>query len=344
MYRVMIVDDWEVFLRQLKRKVDFEQYGFTVVYEASNGKAAFDYLLEHEVDLIISDIRMPEWDGIDLLKAMREIDIKTPVIFLSEYEDFQYAKQAIHYNITDYLVKPVQQDEVHKKLRELKQQFDERQTKTTKQIEEDVTAVVNNILLKQDLSQHLQHIVNHFNTAAEDNDMTPSLHHIIHLVSDRLLEHHPWLTRFQLPLPIDMIDEKEAFTYLYTAINRIKEPIDLLYETSRHQPLVEKVCQFALNTDEKYTIKTIADTLFVNKNYLADTFKKETNQRLGDYLIKVKIYRAKVLLLTTTEKLYQVSDTLGYKSPEYFSRVFKSETGFTPYQYREKHPVNSTDK
>lgn len=101
--------------------------------------------------------------------------------------------------------------------------------------------------------------------------------------------------------------------------------------------LIEKVCQFALASDAKFTIKTIADSLFVNKNYLADTFKKETGLTLGDYLTEVKIYRAKVLLQTTQLKLYEISDLLGYRHAEYFSRVFKKETGLTPQNYREKH-------
>ncbi|WP_062320478.1 response regulator [Halolactibacillus sp. JCM 19043] len=331
MYRVMIVDDWEIFLKQLKRKADFEAHGFTVVHEAPNGQEAFHYLLEHDVDLIITDIRMPGWDGIDLLKAMREASIETHVIFLSEYEDFQYAKQAIHYNITDYLVKPVNARELQRSLAALKQQLDQQAVRQHVD-DEQIAAIIQCITLKQDALSWIQPFLKDLDEATDIERLKAQIDTCLEAVTKGILQRFPWYLRFQLPFTVT-IDNKQALT---DAMETIACPVKRLFYTSAKQPLIEKVCQFALTTDDKVTIKMIADALFVNKNYLADTFKKETGLTLGDYLIQVKIYRAKVLLLTTTDKLYEISDRLGYRNPEYFSRVFKKETGLTPLQFRDQ--------
>lgn len=343
MYRVMIVDDWEIFLKQLKRKGNFEAYGFTVVHEAADGQDAFHYLLDHDVDLIITDIRMPGWDGIDLLKAMREAGIDTHVIFLSEYEDFHYAKQAIHYNITDYLVKPVNANELQRSLTALKQQLDQQAVHQHDLDNEQIKAIVKCITLKQDLTSSIQQLIRNLDEPVDINQANRQINSWLEVISDSITEAHPWYVRFQRPYSLE-IEPKEGMKQALTrALEIIAHPVTQLFYRSTKQPLIEKVCQFALTTDDKVTIKMIADALFVNKNYLADTFKKETGLTLGDYLIQVKIYRAKVLLSTTKAKLYEISDQLGYHNPDYLSRVFKKETGLTPLQFREQALAKTND-
>lgn len=344
MYRVMIVDDWEIFLKQLKRKADFEAHGFTVVHEASNGQAAFHYLLEHDIDLIITDIRMPGWDGIDLLKAMRETNIHTHVIFLSEYEDFHYAKQAIHYDITDYLVKPVNAHELQRSLTALKQQFDQQTALQQGLDDEQIKAIIKCIILKQDFTPWIEPFLKDLDEATDIERLKAQIDTCLEAVTEGILQRFPWYLRFQLPFTVKIDNKEDIKQALTDAMETIARPVRLLFYTSVKQPLIEKVCQFALTTDDKVTIKMIADALFVNKNYLADTFKKETGVTLGDYLIQVKIYRAKVLLLTTKAKLYEISDRLGYRNPEYFSRVFKKEAGLTPLQFREQSLAKSHEE
>ncbi|GEN56148.1 hypothetical protein GCM10012290_06980 [Halolactibacillus alkaliphilus] len=340
MYRVMIVDDWEIFLTQLKRKADWEGLGFTIVHEASNGKEALNYLLTHPVDVVITDIRMPEMDGIDLLKAIRANHLNTHVIFLSEYEDFQYAKQAIHYQITDYLIKPVQANELTTRLQTLKSELNQRDTIETTTDQNIVEALIRDIQLKKSPQPVIESFIMD-TTAKVGGDrqrVFDDYRSLTETLKNKLLQIYPWLSRF-LVYPEMTNEEKleDLHKALINVIDGFTQPIHTLYYSALHQVLIEKVCSFALASDEKFTIKTIADSLFVNKNYLADTFKKETGITLGDYLTKVKIKRAQVLLQTTQLKLYEISDQLGYRHPEYFSRVFKKETGLTPQTYRDQH-------
>lgn len=124
MIKIIIVDD-EPFIRQgLNILIDWEQYGYEIVGEAANGLEAIKELEKKEIDLIIVDIKMPEMNGIQLIEYVR-INISTRVKFivLSGYYEFEYAKKAIKYNVTDYILKPIQKEELIKVLNSFKEEY-----------------------------------------------------------------------------------------------------------------------------------------------------------------------------------------------------------------------------
>ncbi len=108
--KVMLIDDEPIIMQGLSKLIDWEAEGYEIVSMAQNGKDALGYLKENEVDLIITDIRMPEMDGMEFIKQVRETKLSDAyIILLSGYSDFGYAKQAIKYNCADYILKPIQE-------------------------------------------------------------------------------------------------------------------------------------------------------------------------------------------------------------------------------------------
>ena len=126
MINVLILDD-EPFIREgLKILIDWGKMGFNIVGEAANGKEAIELLEKGNYQLVITDIKMPEMDGIEFVKYIRNSKFsKIKVIILSGYYEFAYAKQAIQYNVTDYILKPIQKEELTKILLKLAQSFNE---------------------------------------------------------------------------------------------------------------------------------------------------------------------------------------------------------------------------
>nr|WP_206762716.1 response regulator [Mobilitalea sibirica] len=120
----MIVDD-EPFIRQgLKILINWEQYGFSVCGEASNGEEALSLMKINEYDLIITDIKMPQMNGIELITYTCEnISKNIRFIILSGFYEFEYAKKAIKYDVVDYVLKPVQKDELIRVLEDYKVQY-----------------------------------------------------------------------------------------------------------------------------------------------------------------------------------------------------------------------------
>ncbi len=124
MIKVMIIDD-EPFIREgLKVIIDWEMYGFQVCEEAGNGNEAIEKLGNSDINLVIVDIRMPQMDGLEFIRYVREnIKSKIKFIVLSGYSDFDYAKQAIRHNVSDYLLKPLQASELIAALEKVKDKF-----------------------------------------------------------------------------------------------------------------------------------------------------------------------------------------------------------------------------
>lgn len=116
--KVMLVDDEPFILQGLSVIIDWEKEGYEIVKKASDGQEALDYLKENEVDLIITDIRMPQINGLELLEKVRnEKFSEAYIIILSGYNDFKYAQAAIRYSAMDYILKPVQKDQLLENIR-----------------------------------------------------------------------------------------------------------------------------------------------------------------------------------------------------------------------------------
>ncbi len=124
MIKVLLVDD-EQFIRQgLRQLVDWEKYGYQVVAEAENGLDAVRILEETDIDLMFVDIRMPGMNGMELIAYVKE-KLRRPVriVILTGYADFEYARKALQMNVTDYMLKPVQGEELVGILKKINQDY-----------------------------------------------------------------------------------------------------------------------------------------------------------------------------------------------------------------------------
>ena len=113
MYNLLIVDDEEIIRHGLKTIVKWEQLGFTVVGCLCDGQDAIHYMKQYPVDVILTDIKMTNISGLELSKFVYENMPHIKVVILSGYKDFDFAKQAIGYNVTDYLLKPTRVAELN---------------------------------------------------------------------------------------------------------------------------------------------------------------------------------------------------------------------------------------
>ena len=104
---VLIVDDESLARRGVKKMISSEIHHFRVVGEAANGKEGFAAALALQPDIIITDIKMPLIDGLELMALLRDAEIEAKIIVLSAYEEFEYAQSAINLGASDYLLKPV---------------------------------------------------------------------------------------------------------------------------------------------------------------------------------------------------------------------------------------------
>lgn len=107
MLKVFLVEDEVVMRNGIKNTIPWEKEGFEFVGEASDGELAYPLIKKEKPDILITDIKMPFMDGLELSRLVKQEMPDIKIIILSGYDEFEYAKEAISIGITDYLVKPV---------------------------------------------------------------------------------------------------------------------------------------------------------------------------------------------------------------------------------------------
>ncbi|WP_239619041.1 response regulator transcription factor [Cohnella mopanensis] len=120
---VLIVDD-ELHIRNgIKMKVDWNSLGMQVAAEASDGAEAMEYIAGGTIDLVITDITMPVMDGLTLIRQTAEINQAVKFIVISGYSEFEYARTAMKYGISEYLLKPLKENEMRASLLAVKDEI-----------------------------------------------------------------------------------------------------------------------------------------------------------------------------------------------------------------------------
>ncbi|SER56940.1 response regulator [Psychrobacillus sp. OK032] len=112
MKRVLLVDDERWVRKALMWSIRKLNLSLQIVHECANGLEALDWIKQNDVDLVLTDIRMPVMDGLTLVKELNKLDINLDCIVISVHDEFQIVQQAIRSGVTDYLLKPIEEEEL----------------------------------------------------------------------------------------------------------------------------------------------------------------------------------------------------------------------------------------
>jgi len=360
MFKVMIVDDMEVMRRQIRRLPLWgDSTGFNIIDEAEDGQDALYKLQKQSIDLLITDIKMPRINGIELLREVYENNLATCVVFLSEHSEFNFAKEAIQYGIFDYLVKPVKAEELKALLQKVKSYIDEKQ-RAQVQLEN----LKDKLMEKIDVyypSGHLNSIIQHISegnkkaievlgvmvdetAAALDYDgmrIAIVLRRASSEILNRVKEKYEWIDKF-----VDINCFVDTNLTCYSNIDCTKKKMIEMLEAiiliinrfiidSDKSHLIKEICTCVMtNVENEISITKISESLFITKNHIGDIFKQETGMTVSEYITMVKIARAKQLVVEGSFMNYEIAQKLGYKDVEYFGKLFKKNTGLSPVQFR----------
>ncbi|MEH7546741.1 response regulator transcription factor [Neobacillus vireti] len=147
MHKVILVDDEIYFRKGLKSLIDWNSCGFEVIGEAANGEDALAFIDGVCPDLVITDIRMPVLDGLELIKQVMKKEGKHPkFIIISGHSDFKYAQQAVRYGVHDFILKPIDQDEIEETLTSLAASISEQKLLFEKNIEIKKAVLLENLI------------------------------------------------------------------------------------------------------------------------------------------------------------------------------------------------------
>lgn len=160
MYKVMLVDDEYMILEGLKQILPWQDLGFEIVKTARNAKEALSFFEDHEIDLLITDINMPEISGIQLIETAQNEGRHFLSLILSGYQEFEYVKRGIDLGVKNYLLKPVDKEELLRSVKQIKLLLDEEKQFDRQQqlfLENNLVRWLNDELNDSEFIEMLQH-------------------------------------------------------------------------------------------------------------------------------------------------------------------------------------------
>ena len=130
MYKVLLVDD-EILIREaIRENIHWKEMGFELIADCENGREAMEVIRNNPPDLVLTDICMPYVDGIELARYIHENCPDTRTVIISGYDEFEYAKQAVRYQVMEYILKPVTPAELTEVLEKARASLDETRAKS----------------------------------------------------------------------------------------------------------------------------------------------------------------------------------------------------------------------
>lgn len=367
MQRILLVDDDLAILEGLSQMI-LRNLPHVAVDTCSDGLQAWERLQRTDYSLMITDVMMPQLDGIGLLRRLEEAG-KTPYsLVISGYDDFQLVRGALKLGAEDYFLKPIHLDDLLRAVRQLLQrpprlaageapspspagmppvyagdteQFFDVQLplKNPAATMEEALEAASEAAMRLDI-QLLREQLGDYLAAAQQGQlsrefMIKSLFSWYYSLMGQL----PGMIRVASKYKLTEHDLTEGIK----RADRFSSFISTLYETlgvylhelkqtqDRRGIQIDRVKAYVrAHLGDSIQIAEAAELIDVHPNYLSTIFKDYTGMSFRDYLRQERIQKAVHLIRDTDLKLYEIAERVGYQDPAHFSRAFKQVTGETP--------------
>ncbi|MBQ8910635.1 MAG: response regulator [Oscillospiraceae bacterium] len=328
---VFIVDDEKLIRDGMKKLLKWEENGFQICGEAANGRDALREILFCMPDIVLTDLRMPAMDGLALTAALREQAPTVEVVIITGYDEFEYAKEAVRNGVFDYLLKPVSHRELLETMLRLKHKIHSRSVGYPFEEEERLLQSIREN--DGDMGvRTLDVMFDRFKAAmARQTEVYKICNKILTEVDIAYKAVYGPKALAVKPEPPKDATVQELEMVMRDYLSKIFH----FGSVDSSDLLVEKLKQY-LDThyQENVSLKMLEDEFFFNASYISRIFKIKTGENYSDYLLRLRICRAKELLTTSNYSIRQISEMVGFGSSKYFSKVFKDMEGVQPITYR----------
>lgn len=254
MLKVFLVEDEIVMREGIKKNIDWQGEGFEFVGDASDGELAYPMIQKTKPDILITDIKMPFMDGLELSRLVKHELPETKIILLSGYDEFQYAKEAIEIGITDYLVKPITGAQLIEILKKIGQKIEEERGKKNQIAPEESRFAVRQRLFR--------HIVSGKHTFAS----------VLQEAREQGIE----LIAEQYNIMMLQVFSEETEDILPGKLKAFEQELEKFSEQSDNMIIAKQSraeYDFVLKGTEQMSLNEITEKV---KNLLSDYFEKET--------------------------------------------------------------------
>ncbi|AWK50186.1 DNA-binding response regulator [Clostridium beijerinckii] len=256
--KVMIIDDEYLIRNLIKNCIDWNQIGMDIIAEASNAVEGLNLINKNKPDIILTDINMPITDGLDMSKSILEKYPDIKVIVITGYDEFEYAKRSIKIGVSDFLLKPIDEEELENSVLKLKKEIlaEHLKKEEYKNIKEKMVTF-NNIINFSDSPQNedkalsIEQIKKFIVQNISNHDLS------LKLVAEYFYVNPSYLSRIFKEKTNENFSEYIMNTKMKIAIEMLKNPNAKAYEISKKIGIDDP--NYFSNWFKKYTGVSIKD-------------------------------------------------------------------------------------
>ena len=349
MLKVLIADDDQLMLDCLTKFIKWQELEYELTDTVLNGSMAYDIAIEKNIDVIITDIKMPLMDGVTLCQKLRESNHNVAIIFLSAYDDFQTARFAMQYHVSDYILKPLSPDKITQLESILIKIQMERRNRN------DFLTMINS----PEFSEHAKKAMkendlaffdNFFedikaDSGADFNTVQIACIRMLNLIYDFVYSN----------TTVSPASSKEASFSTLLAQNTKSTMVDYVsgiyksvFQHAAHNTrkdydaIIQSIKQYIGENyyQNWFGINSVATLFFFSIPHLNRIFKNATHITISEYIGNLRLEKAVELLEQTSLPVNKIAAKVGYSSDNYFIRIFKNKYKVTPTDYRRKKCAN----
>ncbi len=412
--KVFLVDDEIVVREGIRESFPWEESPYTLVGEAPDGEMALPMIRDTNPDIVITDIRMPFMDGIELCNILRSQLPWIGIIVLSGYDEFEYARKCIQLGVREYLLKPINAGDLRQVLDKVSSQINEERksrehaeslrsrTETGRRfvVEKLIGSLYSEEAMEEDAVNALEELRSMgcsvhapyyvvidaaFEPVSKGQEIAAELIQLsggsVHAspgrTGTRLLvlgntpedaEERVYATATSLAQDLERAECADIRIGIGDIVDKPGE-IYKSFKTARHirHILVEKkegkvlICgtrelgdaggdvktSAVINdaklymtqhfTDSSLMLQDVAKAVGMSNSRFSTVFSQQNGQTFTEYLMSLRLSKAKELLRTTDRRSSQIAFEVGYNDAHYFSYIFKKNAGMTPSEYRSRY-------
>lgn len=370
MYKVFIVEDEELLRNGMRNNVKWKENGYEFCGEANDGEEALPLIRKILPDIMITDIKMPFMNGLELSRIVKKEMSDMKIIVLTGYDEFDFAREALSIGADEYILKPFSASKLIDALNGICHKIQEDKKKKIWNYEK--------YIVERDLVKKLKSKENNISEDfyKNDNENIEEFFKFgkleqIEIFLDEYVKRlesasaHSYIYNYYTLMNIFMIAAKfvrnmnedideilpemndmEVFCLNINSTDELKKNINHIFfkivsfrdnhKVDKYGKVIEEAKNFIRKKfmSPDLSLNLVASNINVSPNHFSTIFKNGTGEAFIDYLTKLRINKAKEYLNSSPMKTYEIAESVGYSDSHYFSYIFKKITGLTPSEYR----------
>ncbi|GAA3403727.1 response regulator [Paenibacillus hodogayensis] len=362
MLKILIVDDDKLVRKGLIVTMPWSDFGMTVVGEANNGEKALEFLQQHEVDLLITDLAMPVMPGIELMRRVRRLYPHLGIVVLTFHQDFESVQEALRIGAIDYIAKfELEKEQAEDVLGRIAERIRHERVRIDRH-----GNPFYDYENERDIYGASVDKPNHKRSSVPENDLLAirvRWSSLLWVMNDKMF--HELLAEMRLVrLSVSKLESMfdEAMTewarlvpektldpfnriqtfahwsdweeWLQSVRKQIRLRLMKSYSAEVIQSVLKAVAFINRHLSEELRIADASKEAVMSRSYFSQCFKDIVGKPFHDYMRDARIANARVLLKQTSNPVYWVAEKCGYPNEKYFSRVFREQTGMLPSEFR----------